>query len=172
MNLLVYSHSLSPRLRYVFKQIFTSILKINIVFTDDKEFFTNSDSLKISYTHRPICNELFFKSTDLLFQKSILNQEVSVFEYKKKPCFYPSYTFFMDYNGDVLMCSHDWGKKNILGNLNTSSFIEIWTSHLSEVSRKSLLKGNRNFSPCNVCDVQGNLIGKQHGTAWKKHYEK
>ena len=89
MNLLVYSHSLSPRLRYVFKQIFTSILKINIVFTDDKEFFTNSDSLKISYTHRPICNELFFKSTDLLFQKSILNQEVSVFEYKKKPCFYP-----------------------------------------------------------------------------------
>ena len=71
----------------------------------------------------------------------------------KKPCFYPSYTFFMDYNGDVLMCSHDW-EKNILGNLNTSSFIEIWTSHLSEVSRKSLLKGNRNFSPCNVCDVQ------------------
>ena len=26
-------------------------------------------------------------------------------------CYYPSYTFFMDYNGDVLMCPHDWGKK-------------------------------------------------------------
>ena len=88
----------------------------------------------------------------------------------KKPCFYPSYTFFMDYNGDVLMCSHDWGKKNILGNLNRSDFIEIWTSQLSEISRKSLLKGDRNFSPCNVCDVQGNLIGNHHGTAWKKHY--
>ena len=35
----------------------------------------------------------------------------------KKPCYYPSYTFFLDYNGDVLMCSHDWAKKNILGNL-------------------------------------------------------
>ena len=23
------------------------------------------------------------------------------------PCFYPSYTFFLDYNGDVLMCPHD-----------------------------------------------------------------
>ena len=33
----------------------------------------------------------------------------------KKPCYYPSYTLFVDYNGDVLMCSHDWGKKNILG---------------------------------------------------------
>ena len=89
----------------------------------------------------------------------------------KKPCFYPSYTFFMDYNGDVLMCSHDWGKKNILGNLKKSSFIKIWTSQLSKVSRKNLLKGNRNFSPCNVCDVQGNLIGKNHGLAWEKHYE-
>ena len=29
----------------------------------------------------------------------------------KTPCYYPSYTFFIDYNGDVLMCSHDWGKK-------------------------------------------------------------
>ena len=36
-------------------------------------------------------------------------------EPSKEKCFYPSYTFFLDYNGDVLMCSHDWGKKNILG---------------------------------------------------------
>ena len=27
------------------------------------------------------------------------------------PCYYPSYNFFIDYNGDVFMCSHDWGKK-------------------------------------------------------------
>ena len=29
----------------------------------------------------------------------------------KKVCFYPSYKFFLDYNGDVLMCSHDCEKK-------------------------------------------------------------
>ena len=51
-------------------------------------------------------------------------------------CNYPAYTFFIDYNGDVLMCSHDWGKKNILGNLNKNTLIEIWTSQLSKVSRK------------------------------------
>ena len=39
----------------------------------------------------------------------------------KKPCFIPSYTFFLDYQGDVLMCPHDWGKKIILGNLNNKS---------------------------------------------------
>ena len=36
----------------------------------------------------------------------------------KKPCYIPAYTFFLDYQGDVLMCPHDWGKKLILGNLN------------------------------------------------------
>ena len=86
----------------------------------------------------------------------------------KKTCNYPSYTFFIDYNGDVLMCSHDWGKKNILGNLNKKSFIEIWTSQVSNMSRKGLINGNRNFSPCDVCDVTGDLIGNAHAKAWKK----
>ena len=89
----------------------------------------------------------------------------------KDPCYYPHYTFVMDYSGEVLICSHDWGKKNILGNLNKNTLIEIWTSQLSKVSRKSLLKGNRNFSPCDVCDVKGGLIGKTHGEAWEKLYK-
>ena len=92
-------------------------------------------------------------------------------ESSTKPCYYPSYTFFIDYNGDVLMCSHDWGKKNILGNLNKESFLKIWTSQLSKISRKGLLKGDRNFSPCDVCDVDGDLIGKTHAEAWGKLYE-
>ena len=29
----------------------------------------------------------------------------------KSPCYIPSYTFFLDYQGDVLICPHDWGKK-------------------------------------------------------------
>ena len=90
----------------------------------------------------------------------------------EKKCYYPSYTFFMDYNGDVLMCAHDWGKKRILGNLNKSSFTEIWTSQIANVSRSKLNNGNRGFSPCNVCDVHGTLIGELHSKAWKKYYEK
>ena len=89
-----------------------------------------------------------------------------------RPCYLPSYTFFVDYNGDVLMCSHDWGKKNILGNLNNKSFYDIWTSQLSTMSRAALKRGNRNFSPCDVCDVYGTLIGKDHAEAWGKHYNK
>ena len=27
---------------------------------------------------------------------------------------------------------------------------------------------NRGISPCNVCDVKGDLIGKKHSEAWEK----
>ena len=86
----------------------------------------------------------------------------------KKDCSYPSYHFFIDYNGDVLMCSQDWGKKNILGNLNKQSFIEIWISQHAKVCRKRLKNKDRDFEPCNVCDVEGNLIGKLHAEAWSE----
>lgn len=83
-------------------------------------------------------------------------------------CYYPNYKFFLDYNGDVLMCSHDWGKKNILGNLKNETLKDIWISSKANEARKRLNNSQRNFSPCNVCDVKGTLIGKEHSLAWQK----
>jgi len=86
----------------------------------------------------------------------------------KKQCTYPSYMFFVDYNGDVLMCSHDWGKKMILGNLKNDSFLNIWTSKRSYTARNNLNNANRCFAPCDKCDVVGDLVGKKHAEAWQK----
>ena len=80
----------------------------------------------------------------------------------KKPCYIPSYTFFLDYQGDVLICPHDWGKKIILGNLNKENFLDIWFNEKALYLRKKLNNSNRNFSPCNVCDVEGTLIGEKN----------
>ena len=88
MDILVYSHNLSPRLRYIFKQIFCNILNVNISFTDDKEYFVKKDTPKISYTHRKISNELFFKSSDLMYQKSIIEQDLKVSELDSVKYFY------------------------------------------------------------------------------------
>ena len=85
----------------------------------------------------------------------------------KQPCYYPSYSLFIDYNGDVLMCSHDWGKKNILGNLNKDTIYDVWMSENAKNSRSNLAKSDRGFSPCDVCDVKGNLIGMSHVNAWQ-----
>ena len=92
----------------------------------------------------------------------------AVKEKLKEECTYPGYKFFLDYNGDVLMCSHDWGKKNILGNLNNMTFKEIWLSTKSMEARKKLNNADRSMSPCNVCDVNGTLIGSKHADVWKK----
>lgn len=80
----------------------------------------------------------------------------------KKPCFIPSYTFFLDYQGDVLMCPHDWGKKIVLGNLNKQQLLDIWFSKKSLILRKKLNNSDRNFTPCNVCDVDGTFMGKKN----------
>jgi len=91
----------------------------------------------------------------------------SLTEPLKNPCYIPSYTFFLDYQGDVLMCPHDWGKKVILGNLNKENLTEIWFSKKSMQIRKMLNKSNRNFTPCNVCDVEGTFMGEKNAGYFK-----
>ncbi len=86
-----------------------------------------------------------------------------------KTCFYPGYMFFMDYQGDVLICSHDWGKKSIIGNMVDNDFLEIWLSEEMLKIREDLGQARRKLSPCDVCDVRGSLIGRQHALAWARH---
>ena len=91
----------------------------------------------------------------------------SLAEPLNNPCYIPSYTFFLDYQGDVLMCPHDWGKKIILGNLNKTNLRDIWFSKKSMQIRKMLNKSNRNFTPCNVCDVEGTFMGEKNAGYFK-----
>ena len=85
-----------------------------------------------------------------------------------KGCYYPFYFVMVDYNGDVLLCTHDWGKKMIMGNLNNSSLYELWISEKMMEVRHSLRKGNRNFKPCSECDVDGTLKGEKAYHEWIK----
>ena len=65
------------------------------------------------------------------------------------------------------MCPHDWGKKIILGNLKKEKMIDIWFSKKSMKIREMLNNSNRNFSPCNVCDVVGTFMGKKNSVYFK-----
>ena len=84
-----------------------------------------------------------------------------------KPCNIPAYTFFLDYQGDVLICPHDWGKKIILGNLKNDTLLNIWFSSNAMTIRKKLANSDRKFSPCNLCDVNGTLMGKKNSSYFK-----
>lgn len=80
----------------------------------------------------------------------------------EKPCFYPFYQVVIDYDGSVIMCAHDWKKEGYVGNLGTESFWAIWTGPRMNRNRKLLKQNNRRFSPCDKCDVTGDLIGRAH----------
>jgi radical SAM protein with 4Fe4S-binding SPASM domain len=88
----------------------------------------------------------------------------------KEKCFYPHYQLMVDYDGSVLMCPHDWGKRLKAGNLQEQSVLEVWTSKALTFARKKLAQADRGFAPCNVCDVKGTLMGKEHFAQWQKHY--
>ncbi len=86
------------------------------------------------------------------------------------PCFYPHYQITVDWDGSVLLCPHDWGKKIRAGNLNEQSLIEVWNGKALSFVRKKLACADRGFEPCNVCDVQGTLMGEKHFEAWQAYY--
>jgi radical SAM protein with 4Fe4S-binding SPASM domain len=75
-------------------------------------------------------------------------------------CHYPFYKMFVDWNGDVLFCSNDWGREIRIGNVMETSVENIWMSQQTHRIRQYLARGERSFSPCNKCDVKGTLHGK------------
>ena len=89
----------------------------------------------------------------------------------KRSCFYPFYQTLIDYNGDMILCPHDWGKEYIVGNLSERNIWDLWTSKKYQAARKLLSQKNRSFKPCNKCNVKGDLIGRPNFEKWMKHNE-
>lgn len=89
MKLLIYTHKITPRVRYVFKHICTRILGIQIDFTSVIEEFIAHQGLKLSYTKQPLGNELFIKSHYLLFEEGISDIEIVIKKWNDTKCFFP-----------------------------------------------------------------------------------
>lgn len=90
--LLVYTHKISPRLKYVFKHTCTRVLGIKVSFTTKIEEFIAHDSLKMSYTKQQLGNEFFVKSHDILFEQGLSDVEIHVQDWDNTKGFF--------YNGD------------------------------------------------------------------------
>ena len=68
----------------------------------------------------------------------------------------------IDYNGDVLLCAHDWEKQFIAGNAFKENIFDIWNGKNFNFARNKLKDSNRGFKPCNKCNVDGTLIGEKY----------
>lgn len=98
-------------------------------------------------------------------------EESDIKSLQGKPCHYPFYKMFVDWNGDVLFCSNDWGREHVIGNLMQQSLHDVWFSKPMEKIRKRLMNGDRSCSPCNKCSVDGSLFGKPSFDIVKEYYE-
>jgi radical SAM protein with 4Fe4S-binding SPASM domain len=85
-------------------------------------------------------------------------------------CYYPSYSFLIDWNGDVFLCPQDWQRRMSTGNIMQTNLFDIWTGKIMTKYRKNLLNGERKSMPCKDCNADGTLLGKHHAKSWRNIY--
>ena len=88
--LLVYTHKITPRLNYIFKQCFVRILQIPISFTTRVDEFVAYNGPKITYSKGPLGSEFFIRSHDLLFEQGINDIDITIMKWDETPCFFPT----------------------------------------------------------------------------------
>ena len=86
--LLIYTHKVTHRNKYIFNLIFKDILSIDFKMTSDVEEFKKHDDAKLSYTNNAIADEVFFISRNLLFENGITEQNISVFDFNTGKVFF------------------------------------------------------------------------------------
>lgn len=97
--LLVYTHKITPRIKFTFKHLCTRILGVPVTFTTTIEEFVAHDSFKMSYTRQPIGDEFFIRSHDLLFEQGISDPDLNVSNWDDTKCFF--------FNGDKSAIPYD-----------------------------------------------------------------
>ena len=85
-------------------------------------------------------------------------------------CYYPSYQFLIDWNGDIFLCPQDWQRKRAMGNIMQESIFEIWKGNAITKFRRNLLNGKRCDNPCSDCNADGTLLGQNHAKIWRQLY--
>ena len=72
--ILIYSHTLSNRFKYVTELIFKSVLNSNYELTDDLNYFQSKEIPKIAYTTTPINAQVYMCSNPILFETDIKSE--------------------------------------------------------------------------------------------------
>ncbi|MCM4168491.1 hypothetical protein KCTC52924_02066 [Arenibacter antarcticus] len=86
--LLIYTHKITSRFRYITKHLFTTILGIEVSHTTKVEDFIKHSGPKITYTKQPLQNEFFIRNNDLLFEQGINDLQIHVSDWDGTPCFF------------------------------------------------------------------------------------
>jgi hypothetical protein len=87
-HLLVYTHRITNRNRFILRLFFREHLGLEMELTDQAEKLHAWDGPKISYSANAIADELHFASRNLLFEPGIREQNISVFDWNGNKVFF------------------------------------------------------------------------------------
>ena len=91
--ILIYTHTLSNRFKYVTELIFKSVLNSNYELTDDLNYFHSKEIPKIAYAPTPINAEVFICSNPILFETDIKSElPIANKDFENFPKFFASQT--------------------------------------------------------------------------------
>jgi len=96
---------------------------------------------------RPMEKEKFLVRNKKKFIKNLLSS-----------CPYPFLQMSVLATGECLICTHDWQRLQIIGNLNNQSILEVWNGPVMQEIRLKHLHGREKEIPaCKNCDVFENV---------------
>lgn len=87
--LLLYTHTITPRLRYIVDFVSEELLHESIVITDDPEAFIYTEGPRICYHHEKLSSDAFhIIPQGLLFEETIQQQKIQCFDYQNQTAFF------------------------------------------------------------------------------------
>lgn len=90
-KLLVFVPKKTNRVTYVFKLVFKELLKVDCTLSSNLDEFLSADSAKIVYADKPYSDDIFFKSSGLLFERGVNNIDTDYIEYQGNNALFPVY---------------------------------------------------------------------------------
>src|SRR5690606_16233878 len=91
--ILIYSEKLNPRIEYIFRLIFTTILQNEVSFTTKSNKFLKSTSPKINYSYERFGSEFYIKPHRLMHCRALIQPDI-------QPVWYNGEKYFFESSGD------------------------------------------------------------------------
>lgn len=106
MKLLILVPKITNRLQYTFELLFKEELGITYELTTDKDTFISYDGAKFQYGESQLIEEsLFQKSTNILFERDITDQNIKICNYKESKAIYPVFNESSIFPFDIFAAS-------------------------------------------------------------------
>ena len=142
----------------LFDKIFSNCEIDKNMYSLRDRWYSEAEDYGLLYTNR--AGNIGFENLSDISKQKLINSG-------KSACFYTHYAMMIDWNGDALLCCQDMYNRTVkFGNVKDKPLVDIWKDAKLMEYRNKLKNGERSLSPCNNCNANGQVFGKNHAKGW------